>query len=74
MYYMMRSLGIKATLRRELPAGAAAFLIAESFYKFHSFALETLAFVATWCLISWLQEILTTLMRHKEADHARETR
>jgi hypothetical protein len=27
---------------------AIAFAIAESFYKFHSFTLETAAFLATW--------------------------
>jgi hypothetical protein len=29
-----------------------AFVIAELFYKFHSFALETLAFLATWLVIA----------------------
>lgn len=33
------------------PSGAAAILIAELFYKFHSFTLEALAFVATWYVI-----------------------
>jgi len=27
---------------------ATSFVIAETFYKFHSFTLETLAFLATW--------------------------
>jgi hypothetical protein len=27
---------------------AIAFVIAEQFYKFHSFTLETIAFLATW--------------------------
>lgn len=29
-----------------------AFAIAETFYKFRSFSLETLAFLATWFLLS----------------------
>ena len=29
----------------------AALLIAETFYKFHSFTLECLAFLATWYLL-----------------------
>jgi hypothetical protein len=30
---------------------AIAFVIAEQFYKFHSFTLETIAFLATWWLL-----------------------
>lgn len=35
----------------QAPAFLVAFLIAELFYKFKSFALECLAFLATWFLI-----------------------
>lgn len=34
-----------------LPSLVAAFLIAELFYKFHSFTLETGAFLATWLVL-----------------------
>ena len=61
MFRMVRSLGIKSTLRHELPSGTAAFVIAELFYKFHSFALETLAFLATWLALSWLEKQLAGL-------------
>jgi hypothetical protein len=30
---------------------AVAFVIAEQFYKFHSFTLETIAFLATWWVL-----------------------
>jgi hypothetical protein len=72
MYHMVRSLGAKAVLQRELPAGAAAFLIAELFYKFHSFALETLAFLATWWVLSWVEKILISLLMGKETGHGQE--
>ena len=39
---------------RELPALGIALLIAELFYKFHSFILECAAFLATWYCLSWL--------------------
>jgi hypothetical protein len=39
---------------REALTGAAAFLVANHCYKFHSFALETLAFLATWYALSAL--------------------
>jgi hypothetical protein len=33
------------------PALAASMIIAELFYKFHSFTLECLAFLATWYVL-----------------------
>jgi hypothetical protein len=33
------------------PAVLAAMVVAELFYKFHSFTLECIAFLATWYLI-----------------------
>lgn len=74
MYHMVRSLAVKATMRRELPAAAVAFLVAELFYKFHSFALEALAFLATWWLLSWAAKTASELISRKEADHAGEAR
>jgi hypothetical protein len=38
-------------LIEQLPALLIAFLIAERFYKFHSFTLECAAFLATWFVI-----------------------
>ena len=40
----------------------AAFLIAENFYKFRSFALECLAFMATWYAIDLAVDILRKLL------------
>jgi hypothetical protein len=61
MYQALRDLirirGARVALTREAPAFVGAFVIAELFYKFHSFALECVAFLATWWLLScfaWL--------------------
>lgn len=70
MYQMMKSLGVKAAVRQELPAGLVAFLIAEFFYKFHSFALETLAFLATWWLLSWVERVLMRALKPGNGEHA----
>jgi hypothetical protein len=35
-----------------------SFVIAELFYKFHSFTLETLAFLATWYALSAIQSLV----------------
>ena len=51
MYSLVRILPFARLVREQVPAFTVAFAIAELFYKFHSFALETLAFLATWGLI-----------------------
>jgi len=57
MYVMLRANGLVPTIKLEVPAGITAFAIAEVFYKFHSFALECLAFLATWFVISWIASL-----------------
>ena len=54
MQQMIRAHGLMPTLTREAPAGVGALLIAEAFYKFHSFTLECIAFLATWYALSWI--------------------
>ncbi|MBL8696929.1 MAG: hypothetical protein JNK67_01065 [Alphaproteobacteria bacterium] len=39
-----------------LPSLIAAFLVAELFYKFHSFMLETGAFLVTWLILDLVIE------------------
>ena len=51
MYTLLRSLSGRQLLTTQAPAFLVAFLIAEFFYKFHSFTLECLAFLATWFVI-----------------------
>lgn len=48
MFQLLHSLSMAALLRQQLPVFATSFLIAELFYKFHSFALECAAFLVTW--------------------------
>ena len=50
MYTLIRSIPTKRLLFEQAPALALSFGIAEAFYKFHSFTLECLAFLATWYL------------------------
>lgn len=59
MFTMLHTLGLPTTLRRELPAFAVAFVIAELFYKFGSFGLELVAFLATWYVLAGVQSRLT---------------
>lgn len=54
MYTMINSMPLRRLVFVEtIPFGIAIF-IAEIFYKFHSFTLECLAFLATWFVVSWI--------------------
>jgi hypothetical protein len=48
MYTLLRSLQLRQLLLEQLPTVSASLIIAELFYKFHSFTLECMAFLATW--------------------------
>lgn len=54
MYTLFEHYTIRDLLVREAPGMAVALVIAELFYKFHSFVLECLAFLTTWFLLSLL--------------------
>ncbi len=59
MYTSVRTVGARAFLIAEAPPAAAAWVIAELFYKLGSFTLELAAFGATWMLFSWLTSKLS---------------
>ena len=48
MYTLIRSLPLSRIALEQLPAAAGALVVAELFYKFGSFSLECIAFLATW--------------------------
>lgn len=50
-------------LARWLPAAAVSLVIAENFYKFHSFTLECLAFVATAGVLHVTGRVILGLVR-----------
>ena len=51
MHTLVSLLPKRLLILQQLPALLVSILIAELFYKFHSFTLECLAFLATWYLI-----------------------
>jgi len=63
MYTLLRHLPGSKLLEQQLPAIVASLLIAETFYKFHSFLLECLAFLATWFVLDFLVTQLAGLLR-----------
>ena len=48
MYTLTRVISRQQLFTEQLPALGTALVVAELFYKFHSFTLECLAFLATW--------------------------
>lgn len=51
MYQLIQSARVPDLLVQQAPPFAVSLIVAEIFYRFHSFTLECLAFLATWCLL-----------------------
>ena len=66
MYTLLKSISWKRVGTEQIPALGGAWLIAETFYKFHSFTLECAAFLATWGLFDFL--IQTAAGRFRSSD------
>jgi hypothetical protein len=62
MFTLLRTLSTKRLLIEQLPALAASWLLAELFYKFHSFSLECAAFLATWFVLDALLQLAKRLL------------
>lgn len=60
---MIAMLERRLTLVRFLPSGAGALIVAEVFYKFHSFTAECLAFLATWLVFDLIREAAVGALR-----------
>jgi hypothetical protein len=58
MYTLIRNAGVKRALSDEAVPLLLSFVVAELFYKFHSFALETGAFLLTWLVVSYVGRAL----------------
>jgi hypothetical protein len=58
MYTLIRTLPLRDILLEQIPALGVSLMIAEAFYKFHSFTLECIAFLATWYALDALQRLI----------------
>ena len=67
MLEFMRALRQHGDLTVRLPGLLLAFLIAEVFYKFHSFALECGAFLLTWWVLDVVIDKLVAFLRGRAA-------
>jgi hypothetical protein len=62
MYAIIHSLPRPAMLAQGIGL-ILSLIIAEMFYKFHSFTLEAVAFLATWYVLGGIAEYLQRMMR-----------
>jgi hypothetical protein len=67
MHTFIKSLTAREIFAEQVPALTLSMIIAELFYKFHSFTLECLAFLATWYLVDLLISLVYKLFASKQA-------
>ena len=60
MFTLIRSIPVRQLLLEQVPAFTVSFVIAEMFYKFHSFTLECMAFLLTWHVLDAAINFLRT--------------
>lgn len=58
VFSLIKELGLLVAAKQEALPFLIAFGIAEFFFKFKSFALECLAFLAVWYVLSFLQSLI----------------
>lgn len=58
MYTLARRVHLRQLLMEQAATFGTALVVAELFYKFHSFTLECLAFLATWSVLDFARDRL----------------
>jgi len=58
VFSLIKDLGLLVAAKQEALPFLISFGIAEFFFKFKSFALECLAFLAVWFVLSFLQSLI----------------
>lgn len=62
MFTLIQHFGLRQSLANEAVPLGLSLLIAEFLFKFHSFNLECLAFLATWFGISYLYSLVKSTL------------
>ena len=71
MIDFVRALRTQAAYGRRLLGFIPALVLTEMFYKFHSFSLECMAFLATWLLLDVLTEWIMGSAKVKDLSNVR---
>ena len=58
MYRLAKSRSARQLATEQLPTLVGALLVSELLYKFHSFTLECLAFLATWFVLDGILALM----------------
>ncbi len=70
MIDFLRALRAHPAYGRRLLGFIPALVVTEMFYKFHSFSLECMAFLATWLLLDVLIEWIMGCLKFKDLSNA----
>jgi hypothetical protein len=65
MYTLIRLIPLQKLFTEQAPVLGASIVIAELFYKFHSFTLECMAFLATWYVLDAALKLVSALLGKK---------
>jgi hypothetical protein len=65
MYTLLHAMPLKQILAEQIPVVLVSLIIAELFYKFHSFTLEAMAFLATWYVLDSIVKALVDLFSRR---------
>jgi hypothetical protein len=68
LIFSIASFSLRRVVLETIPLFGVAILIAESFFKFRSFTLELLAFLATWFILDLLLQFILIKIRHSDAN------
>lgn len=66
MYSLIRSLQTGRLVAMQIVSLVGSLTIAELFYKFHSFILESLAFLVTWYILDFFIHTVASFLKTKE--------
>jgi hypothetical protein len=69
MFSLLSSISTGELFKRQLPVFMGSFVIAEVFFKFHSFTLECGAFLATWYALDAMLHVMTGSKTHQRFPH-----
>ena len=65
VFSLIKDLGLRVAAKQEAVPFLIAFGIAEFFFKFKSFALECVAFLAVWFVLSFVQSLVVPHRRRQ---------
>ena len=71
MYSLIKTLPWRRLLSEQAPAFGSSLIVAELFYKFHSFLLETGAILATWFVVDFVISSTMERLRSRRAVEAK---